>query len=523
MNVLGMSGRNRDAAAALAVDGRIVAAASEESFTRVPGIGYAQTGGVPAAAIAACLERAGLSPRDLDRVAIVEETGDAFDRQVPLPESRVAVDPVLADAVQAAASVEATSSVFVCSAQPASAASFTARDGLVQAKGRMAGADGLMVTARTLAEALGVRESDPYRALDRISIGGEPEFLADWTSVVDSSSGNGPMAHADRLGALLAMLGARHAGRLDDGSSMNVRLQATRRNLAASFLCRTAQVVAEAIERDGPDGGRIALGGSVLASARVAGELREITGDRLRLSAVPEPAGRAIGAALSASESAFTPLSGLALGPAFSDHDIKRTLDNCRLDYVYEPDWARLFARASKMLAQGKVVAWFQGSMAFGPRANGTRSILCDPSSRYARQNVNEYLRQTPIDDPLPLVFAPSAAAACLGAPPRAVADVVVAEEVRGQVLAALDWRGRVRVHPLDDAHAPDLCRLLECHRERTGVPALIETNLSGVGEPMACTPRDAVRTVYSSSIDALIIGRFVLMKDYWLLRTNAD
>ena len=54
-----------------------------------------------------------------------------------------------------------------------------------------------------------------------------------------------------------------------------------------------------------------------------------------------------------------------------------------------------------------------------------------------------------------------------------------------------------------------------------TQVPALIETNLCGPGEPIACTPRDAVRTVYSSAIDALVIGRFVLMKDYWLLRSD--
>ena len=54
-------------------------------------------------------------------------------------------------------------------------------------------------------------------------------------------------------------------------------------------------------------------------------------------------------------------------------------------------------------------------------------------------------------------------------------------------------------------------------------VPALIETNLGGPDEPVACTPRDAVRTIYSSAIDALIIGRFLLMKDYWLLRSDAD
>ena len=116
---------------------------------------------------------------------------------------------------------------------------------------------------------------------------------------------------------------------------------------------------------------------------------------------MPELPGRALGAALAASSASGDRLPGLALGPSFSDNDIKRTLDNCRLDYVYEPDWSRLFLRVSKMLAQGKVVGWFQGAMGFGPRAMGTRSILCDPSSRYARQNMNEYLRQVPLDEPL--------------------------------------------------------------------------------------------------------------------------
>ena len=80
-----------------------------------------------------------------------------------------------------------------------------------------------------------------------------------------------------------------------------------------------------------------------------------------------------------------------------------------------------------------------------------------------------------------------------------------------------------VRVHGVRPVQAAELCQLLERHHARTGVPALIETNLCGPGEPVACTPRDAVRTVYSSPIDALIIGRFVLMKDYWLLRNHAD
>jgi carbamoyltransferase len=162
--------------------------------------------------------------------------------------------------------------------------------------------------------------------------------------------------------------------------------------------------------------------------------------------------------------------------------------------------------------------------MGFGPRALGTRSILCDPSSRYARHNVNEYLRQAPLDEPVPVVFAPSVASLCLMRPLSgrvAVMDAPVAAEWRDRLAGALDWRHFVRVHAVNPAQAFELCELLECHYRRTQVPALIETNLCGPGEPLACTPRDAVRTVYSSAIDVLVIGRFVLMKDHWLLRSD--
>ena len=99
---------------------------------------------------------------------------------------------------------------------------------------------------------------------------------------------------------------------------------------------------------------------------------------------MPEPVGRALAAAGATGLNGASPL---AIGPSYSEEEIKRTLDNCRLDYVYEPDWPRLLARASRMLAQGKIVGWFQGPMAFGPRALGSRSILADPANRYARQN----------------------------------------------------------------------------------------------------------------------------------------
>jgi carbamoyltransferase len=385
----------------------------------------------------------------------------------------------------------------------------------------------LLSAARLVARTLGVGAANPYQALDRLSIGGEPEFDTELAGAMQWTVAGGVQVDETQMSNLIDAIGGRQPGSLSDGASLNVHVQAARRALAASFTCRLARVVHDAARSVSPgaDLDRLAFGGAMFANLRLNTELRKIAGDRVALAAVPEPAGRALGAALSASEGAGDRLPGLALGPAFSDNDIKRTLDNCRLDYVYEPDWARLFLRISKMLAQGKVIGWFQGAMGFGPRAMGSRSILCDPSSRYARQNMNEYLRQVPLDEPLPVVFAPSAAGSVLGrsAATPLVFDAPVGAEWREKLVSALDWRHGVRVHAVSTTQAKELCDLLECHFSRTGVPALIETNLSGPGEPVACTPRDAVRTVYSSAIDALILGRFVLMKDYWLLRNNAD
>jgi carbamoyltransferase len=529
MNVLGISGRYREAAAALSVDGRLIAAVSEDCFTKVPGIGYEQTGGFPSQAVEACLQTAGLTLTDVDQLTVVEHEGpnghDAAHIQDEYKDLRVQrIDAIRADAVHAAASAGGPGAVLVCSMHPPVIAAFVTDRNEITSQRIAAGGDRLMRAAQTVAGALGVSVGDPYGALDRLSVGGEPEFQTELATAIAWRAAEGMTVDDVELSSRVDAIAGDHAGSLRDVASLNVRLQARRRAIAASFTCRLAQVVRDAAESLCARGDldSIVFGGEMFGNGRFSSELARLVGDRLALAAVPEPAGRALGAALSPGFGA--PMPGLALGPAFSDVDIKRTLDNCRLDYVYEPDWNRLFVRTSKLLSQGKVVAWFQGAMGFGPRAMGTRSILCDPSSRYARHNINEYLRQAPLDEPLPVVFAPSVAEQCLMRPlsPRLpVMDAAIANEWRDRLVAALDWRHFVRVHGVSPVQAPELCELLECHFRKTQVPALIETNLCGPGEPLACTPRDAVRTVYSSAIDVLVIGRFILMKDHWLLRSD--
>ena len=533
MNVLGIAGRHCHAAVALAVDGTIAAAASEETYVRVPGVGYEQTGGFPSRAVEAVLTRAGLTIADVNRLAIVDEaaadsTGDdgaALD-DVPaawratiaaLPVGKI--DPVDADARLSAAVTQADD-VLVFTLDPPAVAAYGRTDGELRLRGRAGGVDRLACAARSLARALGASGANPFLALDRLSGRGECEFMRE----MEDALGWGPhgvIVDQERLARVTHdLVGA--APTDDDLWLMNIKAQQRRSALAASFMDRLAAVVRDATRR--LCGERVCLGGALFASTRLNTSLVRLLGDGVTFAPIPESAGRAIGAVAGARGA--DSLAGLGLGATFTESEIKATLENCRLDYVYEPDWRRLLARVSRMLSRGMVVGWFHGPTVFGPRSLGTRSVLCDPSTVYARENVNEYLKRRPIDEPLPVSFAPGRADQCLATPVRSpfmLLDAVVRTPWRDRVRAALDHRHELRLHTITADQAPELVDLLDVHFERAGVPGLINTTLSGPGEPIAGSPRDAVRTVYSSAIDALVIGRFLLMKDYWLLRSDAN
>ena len=189
----------------------------------------------------------------------------------------------------------------------------------------------------------------------------------------------------------------------------------------------------------------------------------------------------------------------LALGPELSEAEIERALENCRLDYVYEPDWTRLTARVSRMLERGTIFAWFQGPTGFGPRSIGTRSVLADPSNRYARENVNRFLRHGSIDDALPVSMTAAAMDESLAGPagsPFLTVDALVRDPWRDRLRAALDGRQSIPVQMATDEQSPALFSLLNAHRDRTSIPGLINIPLSGAGETAACAPRDAIRTM---------------------------
>ena len=520
MNVLGVAGQGRDAAAAVARDGRLTAAVLDAVVARSRVTAPDGLPGWPATAIDACLTAAGIRADEIHQIVLVGDDNESdSERRVGFDAPVSRVDPLAADAIHAMTSTGTVEGAVICSGSPRAIVAFEGPPASMTRVGPLADADALEAAAGRLAAVLGVSGTDPLGSLDRLSSGAaaahEPDVAAalDWP---DRTPGETWIPYLDRLTA-------EYGGRLVDAGSAHVPVQRARASIAASFLTTTAGRLAAAIRNLAGARGwpHVALGGGWLAHARVVEELRTALGPLARFAAAPDASGRALGAALSAGVPA-SDWPGLALGPSFTEGDIKHTLDNCRLDYVYEPDWTRLLTRVSKMLEQGKVIAWFQGAASFGGRSFGTRGILCDPSGRYARHNVNEYLRQVPLDTPLPIVVAPDAMAG-LTEPVAAfeARAMAVSQAWEAKIAGALDARRHVEVHGVSAAQSPELCALLNLHYARTGTPALIEVPLAGPGEPLACTPRDAVRIAYSSAADALVIARLLLMKDHWLLRTE--
>jgi carbamoyltransferase len=548
MKVLGISGSERHAAAAVAVDGSIVAAAEEQSFARVPLIGYRHTGGLPLAAIDACLTRAHLSLTEIDRIIVVDDERHAHGGVPETPAERGglfgpggpgghdtldrelrtrqldSVAPALADARQLAAVCDDENLLVLVLALDDVPPAVFERRGSAFALLQTHAADQLSCAITRMARALGLGPSGRYDAIERLASLGAPGDAAVFDKAIGWNPDRGVTVSDDEFAKAIERL---DGGALSPDWSLDVRRQHDRQALASAFCARVGALVVEMarslLER--PGARRIGLAGGRFSSRGIVAAVASALGDAVIIAPVPEAPGRALGAALESLQAGAL-LQTLALGPEFTEQEIKLALENCRLDYLYEPDWSRLMTRVSNMLSRGTVVAWFQGPMGFGPRSIGTRGILCDPSNKYARENVNCFLLHGSPDDALPVSMTAADMEECLEQPvssPFLALDAKVKAPWRDKLRAAIDHRQSIPTQRVTEAQSPAFFGLLQLHRKRSSVPGLINVPLSGANEPAACTPRDAIRTTFSSAIDALVIGRFLLMKDYWLLRSGAD
>lgn len=202
------------------------------------------------------------------------------------------------------------------------------------------------------------------------------------------------------------------------------------------------------------------------------------------------------------------------LGPTYQDDEIKATLDNCKVQYAWESDEAIVDAAAGA-LGRGELVGWFDGAMEWGPRALGARCILGNPSSPYVLENLNHFLKQREPWRGYALSGLQESVAELFEGPARApYMECEFTPRDRSQFRHALPAPAAgVRVHTVDEQTPRRFRWLLQSLGHATGLPYVVNTSFNGFHEPIACSPRDAVRVFYGSNLDILVCGPFVLRK----------
>lgn len=235
--------------------------------------------------------------------------------------------------------------------------------------------------------------------------------------------------------------------------------------------------------------------------------------------------------------------SGSLLGPAYTTQQVVEFLKTTKAKYTTCSSDEELVSRVADLLAQEKVVGWFQGRMEYGPRALGARSIIGDARSpkmqsvmnlkiKYResfrpfapivmREKASEWFDIAPQhDSPYMLIVAPvqeKKRTKLTDAQMQTLqqsADLCERVNVpRSQVPSITHVDYSARLQTVDDVRNPRLHALLKRHLESTGCPVLVNTSFNVRGEPIVCTPAEALRCFLATEMDVLVMENCILLK----------
>jgi carbamoyltransferase len=540
MRFLGINAIFHDPAAALVVDGEVVAATEEERFSRrkhgkrpVPFSAWE----LPERAAAWCLEQAGLRPEDLDAVAysydpdLVRPGGPGLDegwedlrttyaRRAPaflagalpgLDSAQVRYVPhhVAHAASAGLAAPYRDSAVLVC-------------DGRGEAVSHLAGhyRDGelTILAAQELPHSLGLmyedvtqhlgflRSSDEYKVMALASYG-EPRHLGELRELIRPDGEGGFRVEPVDWGG--------YAKALTRGESWTEE----HADLAASVQRRLEEVLLDLARwLHGRTGDRcLTMAGGValncVANTRL---LAEGPFDELWVQPAAGDAGTALGGALHLAQ-AFgepaAPMPGADLGRSWSDEELAAWLDVARVPYERPADLAHAVAAE---LAADRIVAWFQGRSEYGPRALGRRSLLAHPGRAANTERLNDVKGREQFRPIAPMVLAERAREIFDGGPvpsPYMLFVHGVRPEWRERIPAVVHIDGTARIQTVDRADDPLLARMLEEFEIRTGLPVVVNTSLNTAGRPMVDDPRDALECFGSAPVDLLVLGPYLIRR----------
>jgi carbamoyltransferase len=545
--------QGHDSAAALVVDGEIVAAAAEERFSRKK-----HTGNFPQAAIAYCLAEAGIGVGDIDQIAhsfdyspyrpmfqldhvSAEQYREVFSREALLERISIALPGFPADRVSQvdhhlahAASAHYTSgweeSLVVVVDGMGEAHGVTvyhAREDELEPLCRVAAIDSIGILYSAVTLHLGFDfNSDEYKIMGLAPYGDPARFRPFFERAVERLE-DGRI----RIPIL----------RANQDRKDRETYAATRRFLAENLVpCRAPDAEIEDIHRDVAaalqeclDGvmlhicetaarraglRRLALAGGVALNSTANGKLlRSGSFDEVYVQPAAGDDGSALGAALWAASvhevvrNKRMPVPYLGPAPTCDDIEAAIRAHHHRIAATRYSNLAETCAEAARRIEAGQVIAWYRGRMEFGPRALGNRSILADPAGHEMRDRINAMVKMREAFRP----FAPAVSLEQVhtwfdvrpGAKlPYMIAVVDVRPEHRASLPAVTHVNGSARVQTVSREDNPPFYELLQAVGKRTGREMVLNTSFNVKGQPIVNTPREAIETFLGTGIDCLFL-----------------
>ncbi|MEL7499463.1 MAG: carbamoyltransferase [Planctomycetota bacterium] len=573
-SILGISAFYHDSAAALVVDGTVVAAAQEERFTRIK-----HDASFPERAIEFCLTQAGLNIEDVDYVAFYEKPFLKLERILETyltcapsgyASFRQAIPLWLKEKLFQSNRIKkglgngfnrrliyvehhqshAASTFF---ASPYESAAILTADGVgewatttcgvgsgsrltLSHELRFPNSLGLLYSAFTAY--CGFRVNGGEGKLMGLAPLGTPEYvdliLQELIDIKADGSFRLNMEYFDPVS--MTAFANQKFNQLFGGPPRQPEapLETRFKNVAASIQAVTERIVlamANALHQSSGESNLCLAGGVALncvANGRLAQESKF---ENIWIQPAAGDAGGSIGAALfvwcQLLGEARTPPSynraAACLGPAISTEEVRDVIKHAGIT-AHELDCPQSMAeRVAQLLEQQHVIGWVQGRMEFGPRALGNRSILADPRNAAMQARVNQKIKRREafrpfapviLSDHVKEFFSPDAPSPFM----LLVANAVNRSGHDFPLAATTHLDGTARLQTCDPEEPIEhqfvqLPELLQQFNSLTGCPALLNTSFNVRGEPIVCDPVDAIRSFVDMKLDALVIDRFLILR----------
>jgi carbamoyltransferase len=551
-----------DSAAALIIDNQIMAAAAEERFTRIKA-----TECLPVQSIQFCLQQANLTIQDIDYIAHgfcydsikTYYQHDPFDqlkfnetysresllnplkKLYPFPEKKL---------IQVPHHLAHAASAFYLSGMQESL--ILVADGMGEAESMtiaLGDPHGMKVLAQIPAShSLGIFYSvftlylgfefnlDEYKVMGLAAYGDKSRYFNEIMKMIhlkehgmftipilsQNHSLEEQETYAGTLKNLVTILGDRREPgaeitqhHMDIAAALQATLETVLIHVLTWFKQKTGQ-------------NNLCMAGGVALNCTANGYIRK---SRLFKNIFIQPAsgdeGTALGAALhimrsNMPEIHFQKMEMPFFGPQYDNHEIKTIASQYGYQLKKFADFNILAAETAKRIVQGQIVGFFQGRMELGPRALGNRSILADPRQDYMRHKINTIIKKR--EDFRP--FAPAVIAE--QAPEFFEIDeknileykhmvmlASVREPYKNILPAVIHINGTARVQTVFRSECPKLWEVINEFGKITKIPILLNTSFNVGGQPIVCTPLEAMETFATTELDSLVIGDYLLEKNH--------